>query len=86
MSVATRLRGRGVEVEIADTGLGLNPEQLDIIFERFYRVDRALPGGTGIGLTIARNFARLHSGDLVASSDGIGCGSTFVLTLPNPVA
>lgn len=71
-----------LRVTVTDTGRGLSEEQLAMVFERFYRADRSLPGGTGIGLTIARSLARMHGGDLTASSPGLGHGSSFALTLP----
>ncbi len=73
-----------IEVSVDDTGVGLAPDDLERIFERFYRV----PGqprhskGSGVGLTIARGIARAHRGDLTASSPGLGRGATFHLTLP----
>lgn len=70
------------EVTITDSGIGLTEDQASMVFERFYRADRALPGGTGIGLTIARSLARMHGGDITVSSPGINLGSTFILTLP----
>lgn len=69
-------------VAVIDTGRGLTADQLEMVFERFYRADRSVAGGTGIGLTIARSLARLHGGDLSASSPGTGRGATFTLTLP----
>jgi signal transduction histidine kinase len=71
-------------VVVTDTGIGVAAEDLDRVFERFYRVpDLARPpGGSGIGLTIARDLARAHHGDIRASSPGRGTGSTFTLTLP----
>ena len=69
-------------VEVTDTGRGLTSEQLDLVFDRFYRADRSAAGGTGIGLTIARSLARLHGGDVTAGSPGPGRGSTFILTIP----
>lgn len=71
-----------VQIEVKDTGRGLTEEQLSMVFERFYRVDRSLPGGTGIGLTIARSLARMHGGDLTVTSPGLGHGSSFALTIP----
>ncbi len=70
-------------VTVSDTGRGLTAEQLELIFERFYRADRSATGGSGIGLTIARTLARRHGGDLTATSDGIARGSEFTLTLPD---
>lgn len=68
---------------VVDTGRGLAREDLERIFERFYRAPGARHhAGTGIGLTIARGHARAHGGDLRAGSEGLGTGSCFQLTLP----
>lgn len=69
-------------VTVSDSGRGLSADQTSMVFERFYRADRSLPGGTGIGLTIALSLARMHGGDVTVSSPGPNEGSTFVLTLP----
>ncbi len=72
-----------VWLDVTDTGRGIDPSQLDHIFERFYRIPNPdHPAGRGIGLTIARSLARAHGGDLHASSDGPGTGATFRVTLP----
>lgn len=75
-------------VEVTDTGLGLAAEDLVHIFDRFYRVPgvERPPGGSGIGLTIARSLARAHGGDIQARSPGPGRGATFTLTLPLDIA
>jgi histidine kinase len=72
-------------VTVEDTGVGIAGEALPYLFERFYRVDPSRArssGGSGIGLTIARHLAWAMGGDLTATSDGIGKGSRFTLTLP----
>ena len=71
-------------VAVSDTGIGLSPEDLALVFDRFYRVQGPLrpPGGSGIGLTIARGLARAHRGDIQVTSAGVGAGSVFTLTLP----
>lgn len=71
-------------VVVKDTGIGIAAEDLNRVFERFYRVPDISrpPGGSGIGLTIARDLARAHRGDIRADSPGLGHGSTFSLTLP----
>jgi histidine kinase len=74
--------GRIGRVAISDTGRGIPADQLGLIFERFYRIDREAPGGTGIGLTIARRIARLHGGDVTAASPGPGGGATFSVSIP----
>lgn len=72
-------------VTVTDTGDGLTADQLDRVFERFYRADAARArdaAGAGIGLTISRSLAIAHGGTLTAASPGPGRGSTFTLTLP----
>ncbi len=73
-----------VSVSVADTGEGLAADDLERVFERFYRVPGRRPGegGTGIGLTISRELMRAQGGDLVAASAGPGQGATFTATLP----
>jgi histidine kinase len=84
--VACRAEGGWAVVEVADTGEGLAADDLERVFERFYRAPgrRRAEGdtGSGIGLTIARGIARAHGGDLVARSDGPGQGAVFILRLP----
>jgi signal transduction histidine kinase len=72
-------------ITVSDTGEGLEPEELEQVFERFYRTDSARSrerGGSGIGLTISRAIAEAHGGALSAASEGSGRGSTFTLALP----
>lgn len=82
------VRGDGQAiVEVADTGSGIEPAELDRIFQRFHRgsspaIGRPVRAGRGIGLTIARSLARAHGGDVTAASDGAGQGATFRCVLP----
>jgi PAS domain S-box-containing protein len=72
-------------VGVRDTGIGLNPDQLERVWERFYQVDASLTrqhGGMGMGLALARRLAALHGGRVWAESPGPGRGSTFWLALP----
>jgi signal transduction histidine kinase len=74
-----------VAFSVTDSGLGIAPEHLPHLFERFYRVDKSRSravGGSGIGLTIARAFVEAMGGRMEASSAGLGRGSTFTFTLP----
>jgi two-component system phosphate regulon sensor histidine kinase PhoR len=71
-------------VEVADTGIGIAPDHLPRVFERFYRVDPARSaetGGAGLGLAITQQIVRIHGGQLTASSVQ-GQGSTFRIGLP----
>ena len=76
--------GATATVAVLDTGIGLTAADRELVFDRFFRVPSAVrpPGGSGIGLTIARGLARAHHGDLEVSSPGPGRGSAFTLTLP----
>lgn len=74
----------GVELFVADTGIGIAPEHLPRLTERFYRVDRArsrASGGTGLGLAIVRHIADRHGAELVIAST-VGQGSRFALRFP----
>lgn len=75
-------------VMIADTGIGISEEEQGLIFERFYRakdprVEKVT--GTGLGLTLAREVARLHGGDVTLKS-AVDQGSTFTLMIPAAAA
>ena len=89
----------GVEIAVRDTGIGLDPEHHELVFDKFYQVgDVALHssgkttfkgGGPGLGLALVRGIARSHGGKGLVESEGcdeVNCpGSTFYLQLPvNP--
>ncbi len=74
-----------LEIQIADTGCGIEPSRLDSIFDRFYQEEGFLQrsiGGTGLGLAICRQLVRRLEGKLWAMSSGKGKGSQFYVTLP----
>ncbi|MGE3273231.1 MAG: sulfatase-like hydrolase/transferase, partial [Chloroflexota bacterium] len=82
--VTVRQRDDAALLTVTDTGSGIAQEELGHIFERFYRVDKARSrkeGGTGLGLTIARELVRAHGGTIDAAS-AVGRGTTFTITLP----
>jgi len=76
---------RGVAViRVHDTGIGIPPEHLERIFERFYRVDKGRSrelGGTGLGLSIVKHIVSLYGGDVRVDS-AVGVGTTFTVRLP----
>ena len=78
-------RGRDrVELWVSDTGMGIEPEHLYRVFERFYKTDpsRAAGTGTGLGLAIAKHLVLAHHGQIWAESAGQGRGATFRVALP----
>ena len=77
---ASSSRG-AARVSITDTGVGIDPAALKGLFEPF-ATGRAQSGGTGLGLNVARWIMNKHGGDVAISSEGIGKGTTVVLTLP----
>ncbi|MCU1352982.1 MAG: Two-component sensor histidine kinase [Acidimicrobiales bacterium] len=91
VEVRARTDGSWVEIDVEDHGIGIPDRDLERVFERFYRVDRARSrdtGGTGLGLAIVRHVVQNHEGDVRVESRE-GQGSTFTLRLPagpGPVA
>ena len=84
VQIRTRVDGNAIEVMVADQGVGIPSRDLDRVFERFYRVDKARSrekDGNGLGLSIVRHVATNHGGEVLVSSQE-GEGSTFVLKLP----
>lgn len=74
-----------VEIAVTDTGQGIKPEFLPLVFERFRQEDGSISrrhGGLGLGLAIVRHLVELHAGSVHAFSDGEGKGSRFVVRLP----
>jgi signal transduction histidine kinase len=73
-----------VVIDVTDSGIGIAPDKLEVIFEEFAQANASnarIYGGTGLGLTIARRLARLMGGEIVAES-ALGDGSKFTLKLP----
>jgi len=82
--VLAQARGAEVEVKVRDNGIGIAPEHLPYVFERFYRADRSRArstGGAGLGLTIVKQLVEAHGGRVWVESEE-GKGATFGFTLP----
>ena len=87
VTIAGRADATEVTISIADTGAGISSDDLPHVFERFWRADKVRSreaGGTGLGLTIAKQIAELHGARLGVQSE-IGRGSVFDIRFPNPV-
>ena len=77
--------GEGIELVVADTGVGIAPEVLPLVFDLFTQGDRTLErsqGGLGIGLSLVKGLVEMHGGSVVAQSAGLGAGSRFIVKLP----
>lgn len=82
VTAAVRRSGDTVTLSVRDTGVGIEPEHLPHIFDRFYRADAARStGGSGLGLAIAKQIVERHGGEIAVESEP-GEGSTFTVTLP----
>jgi two-component system sensor histidine kinase SenX3 len=84
IAVATRTGDGIVEIAVKDQGIGIASNDLDRVFERFYRVDPArsrVTGGTGLGLAIVKHVSQNHGGECTVWSE-LGVGTTFTLRLP----
>jgi PAS domain S-box-containing protein len=91
LTLRSRVRagGSSIVIEIADSGIGMSPQEIGRVFDAFAQGDHALNGagshrfgGLGLGLAISKMLVELHGGRIEARSDGDGHGSTFGVTLP----
>ena len=77
--------GADAQITVTDTGIGIAPEFLPYVFDRFSQAEvpsRHSPGGVGIGLAIARHLVELHHGTIEVASAGEGQGATFTVKVP----
>ncbi len=87
VTVSAARAGTFVEVRVEDTGVGLTPEFLPFVFDRFRQADQSFTrahGGLGLGLSIVKQVVELHGGQVAAASEGVGRGSVFTIRLPQP--
>jgi signal transduction histidine kinase len=86
LRIGAEIQGDCVIVKVSDSGIGIDPADLEPIFSPFVRGAQGAAahtnGGLGVGLYLARSFVEAHGGTLIASSAGRGRGSTFTLRLP----
>ncbi len=74
-----------VQIRVSDDGVGIAPDFLPYVFDRFRQADGSTTrtdAGLGLGLTIVKHLVQLHGGTVVAESEGVGSGATFVIALP----
>jgi signal transduction histidine kinase len=84
VNITTHLAGKQAQLTVVDTGVGIEPEFLPHVFDRFRQADGSTSrrhGGLGLGLAIADALAKMHGGRLEAKSDGVGNGPTFSLRM-----
>ncbi|MEP7380957.1 MAG: histidine kinase N-terminal domain-containing protein [Gemmatimonadota bacterium] len=85
IEVAVTCDPREVAVSVRDSGIGIAPEQLPLIFDMFSQVEHSIErsrGGLGIGLSLVQRLVEMHGGRIEARSEGVGRGSEFVVHLP----
>jgi CheY-like chemotaxis protein len=85
IQIALRRQNSHAEVVVSDNGIGIDPEVMPFIFERFRQGDAGTSrkyGGLGLGLAIARHLSELHGGMISAHSGGLGMGTEFTIQLP----
>jgi PAS domain S-box-containing protein len=82
ITIFTREQGDRLEVEVSDSGVGIEPEKLARIFDAFEQASQGDRAGLGLGLAICKALTEFHGGEIAAHSAGSGEGSTFTLQLP----
>jgi signal transduction histidine kinase len=87
VQVRLKRTGTGITFEVVDTGIGISPEFLPLVFDRFTQADASATrrhGGLGLGMAIVRHLVELHGGTVRADSAGENQGATFSVSLPTP--
>jgi signal transduction histidine kinase len=84
VTISTKKSGDNVEISITDGGIGIKPEDIEKLFQKFQQINPEISGkygGTGLGLAICKQIVELHGGRIWASSK-YGEGTRFIFTLP----
>lgn len=81
INVEFRVENNLLIIEISDTGIGISPDNLKKVFDKFIQIDDSAPGSLGLGLSIAKEIIEIHNGEIKAFSE-LGKGSTFQINLP----
>jgi signal transduction histidine kinase len=87
VTLAAHLDSKRLNIDVSDTGIGISPEQQELIFEEFRQADGSTTRkfeGTGLGLAITRRFCKLMGGDILLTSTP-DTGSTFTIRIPLPI-
>lgn len=85
IKVQTVIKENRIDLEVLDSGVGIDPHFLPFVFEEFHQQDASTTkkfGGLGLGLAIVRHIVELHSGHVSAASEGVGKGAQFKVSLP----
>jgi PAS domain S-box-containing protein len=85
ITIHAEQRAGAVRIAVADTGIGIAPEHLPFVFQRFWQAHTGASreyGGLGIGLALTRHLVEMHGGTIAAESPGPGGGATFIIVLP----
>ncbi|MEO7726071.1 MAG: ATP-binding protein [Burkholderiales bacterium] len=86
ITFAAEVKDGDLVVTVTDSGIGINPKMLTVVFDMFAQADRSLEraqAGLGVGLSLVKHLVEMHGGTIVARSDGLGRGSQFIIRLPS---
>jgi len=81
VELAATGNARGVTIRVIDNGVGIPPEEQELVFDRFWKGSNAGPQGVGLGLALVRQFVELHGGQVELESR-VGAGTTMTVRLP----
>jgi two-component system, OmpR family, phosphate regulon sensor histidine kinase PhoR len=81
LRIGARTRGRWVDIEVEDSGVGIAPDEMTLVTKRFFRGRRSAPGGSGLGLAIVERIVKDHRGSLAVESV-VDAGTTVRVSLP----